>query len=92
MLITINASNWACLDLHNSSISGFTNVNFRCKSGSSSSFDLYLFFYCKHCKITVSQRYDILKGIKNFKSLSEINPYSALLLSQKPLNKSFVKT
>jgi len=77
------------LELHNSSISGFINVDFRHKSGSSSSFDLYLFFIASITENnSVSQRYDVLKGIKNFKALWKINPYSALLLGQKSLNKS----
>jgi len=49
----------------------------------------YLFFIASTAENPVSQRYDVLKGIKNFKALSEINPYSALLLRKKSLNKSF---
>jgi hypothetical protein len=40
----------------------------------------------------VSQRYEVLKGIKNFRALSDINPYSALLFNQKSLNKSLLNS
>jgi len=75
---------WACFDKHILAISGFIFVNFKRKSGSSSSFDLYLFLSV--AEKPVSHRYDVLNGIKKCKALLEINAYSALRFSQKSHN------
>ena len=52
----------------------------------------YLFLTASMSENPVSHRYDVLKGIKNFKARSEISPYSALLLSQKWHKMSFLNS